>query len=232
MDSELARLLKEVAAGRFREDLYYRLNVVPIAIPAQRERPGDIVPLARHFLARHAARQQRQVRFSPAAEALLPQYAWPGNVRELENTMHRVLILTQGDEVAAETIRLCLPQWRPEAANPAGGAAGIAGLAGQAGDLGAAQAGRGQAGGAGYGGSAGASAGVQASSAAFQPVGSGSAAPPPGRPANMKDLEREHILATLREFGGSRRKTVEKLGISERTLRYKLQQYREEGYDI
>ena len=52
------------------------------------------------------------------------------------------------------------------------------------------------------------------------------------RPANMKDLEREHILATLREFGGSRRKTVEKLGISERPLRYKLQQYREEGYDV
>jgi two-component system response regulator FlrC len=52
------------------------------------------------------------------------------------------------------------------------------------------------------------------------------------RPANMKDLEREHILATLREFAGSRKKTVEKLGISERTLRYKLQQYREEGYDV
>ncbi len=190
------------------------------------------MPLARHFLARHAARQQRQVRFSPAAEALLPQYAWPGNVRELENTMHRVLILTPGDEVAAETIRLCLPQWRPEAANPAGGAAGIAGLAGQAGDVGNGQAGGGQAGGVGYGGSAGAFAGVQASSAAFQPAGSGAAAPPPGRPANMKELEREHILTTLRAFGGSRRKTVEKLGISERTLRYKLQQYREDGYDI
>ncbi|MBL8465800.1 MAG: sigma-54-dependent Fis family transcriptional regulator, partial [Thauera sp.] len=190
-------MLKEVAAGRFREDLYYRLNVFPIAIPALRERPGDIVPLARHFLARHAARQQRQVRFSPAAEALLPQYAWPGNVRELENTMHRVLILTPGDEVAAETIRLCLPQWRPEAANPAGAAAGIAGLAGQPGDAGA-----------------------------------GAGGPAPERPANMKDLEREHILATLRAFGGSRKKTVEKLGISERTLRYKLQQYRDEGHDV
>ena len=137
------------------------------------------------------------MRFSPAAEALLPQYAWPGNVRELENTMHRVLILTPGDEVAAETIRLCLPQWRPEAANPAGAAAGIAGLAGQPGDAGA-----------------------------------GAGGPAPERPANMKDLEREHILATLRAFGGSRKKTVEKLGISERTLRYKLQQYRDEGHDV
>jgi two-component system response regulator FlrC len=205
--------------------------VFPIAIPALRERRGDIVPLARHFLARHAARQQRQVRFSPAAEALLPQYAWPGNVRELENTMHRVLILTQGDEVGAETIRLCLPQWRLEAANPAGGVAGIAGLAGQAGEVGAVQAGGGQAGAVGYGGSAGAFAGVQASSTAFPPAGPGAPAPAPERPANMKDLEREHILATLRAFGGSRKKTVEKLGISERTLRYKLQQYREEGHD-
>jgi two-component system response regulator FlrC len=59
----------------------------------------------------------------------------------------------------------------------------------------------------------------------------GFAAAPSERPANMKDLEREHILATLREFAGSRKKTVEKLGISERTLRYKLQQYREEGHD-
>src|SRR5690606_15890936 len=135
----------------------------------------------------HAARQQRQVRFSPAAEALLPQYAWPGNVRELENTMHRVLILTQGDEVAAETIRLCLPQWRPEAANPAGGAAGIAGLAGQTGEVGGVQAGGGPAGGVGYGGSAGVFAGVQASSMAFPPAGSSVGGPPPERPANMKD---------------------------------------------
>ena len=201
-------MLGEVAAGHFREDLYYRLNVFPIAIPALRERPGDIVPLARHFLARHAARQQRPVRFSPAAEALLPQYAWPGNVRELENIMHRVLILTQGDEVSAETIRLCLPQWKPEPANSAGGAAGLAASPGRQGGVAAVQSGSGQA------------------------AGAGTAGPAPERPTNMKDLEREHILATLREFGGSRKKTVEKLGISERTLRYKLQQYREEGHDV
>jgi len=198
-------MLREVAAGRFREDLYYRLNVFPIAIPALRERPGDIVPLARHFLARHAARRQRQARFSAAAEALLAHYTWPGNVRELENAMQRVLILTQGEEVSAETIRLCLPHWKPEAATAAAAPAISAAM----------------------------SADVLAAPAVSRPLAA--VAPPSAtaeRPANMKDLEREHILATLREFAGSRRKTVEKLGISERTLRYKLQQYREEGYDV
>lgn len=203
-------MLKEVAAGHFREDLYYRLNVFPLAIPALRERAGDIVPLARHFLARHAALLKRQVRLSPEAEALLPRYNWPGNVRELENTMHRVLILTAGDTVMPETIRLCLPHW-----DGGGTASGIPTAAMQ------------------Y-------AAVPATPAAAPvPQPAGIAAPPASAPpadgartANMKDLEREHILATLRELGGSRKKTVERLGISERTLRYKLQQYRDEGYDI
>jgi two-component system response regulator FlrC len=187
---------KEIAAGRFREDLYYRLNVFPLVIPALRERPGDIVPLARHFLARHAQRAGRQAWFSPEAEALLPRYAWPGNVRELENTMHRALILTPGDTLSAETLRLCLPHWTDE-----GGAS------------------------------------ASANGLAPPPPATASFAAPPADPAgarsgNMRDLERDHILATLREMGGSRKKTVEKLGISERTLRYKLQQYRDEGYDV
>ena len=212
-------MLKEVAAGRFREDLYYRLNVFPIAIPALRERPGDILPLARHFLARHAARLQRQVRFAPEAEALLVRYGWPGNVRELENTMHRVLILTQGGTVSTETIRLCLPHWNPEAATAAAAPAISAGFAGDQGRF-----------------TPPADHSARAtwpSSAPVPPPAAqpGLAAAPAERPANMKDLEREHILSTLREFAGSRKKTVEKLGISERTLRYKLQQYREEGHD-
>ncbi len=219
-------MLREIAAGRFREDLYYRLNVFPLAIPSLRERPGDILPLARHFLARHGERLQRQAHIAPAAEALLQAYNWPGNVRELENTMHRVLILTAGDSVLPETVRLCLPHWNGEpvvphaaAAQGAGGEAPVSPPSGApawqppAAPLwAAAQA-----------------AAVPANSAATGFV------PPPAqaaRPANMKDLEREHILATLREFGGSRKKTVEKLGISERTLRYKLQQYRDEGYDV
>ena len=197
----------EIAAGRFREDLYYRLNVFPLRIPALRERPGDILPLARHFLARHAARLRRQARFSPEAESLLGMHDWPGNVRELENTMHRMLILAVGDSVGADTVRMCLPQLQAVAA-PAAAAPASAAFAAVAAPAAVAAAAPAEA----------------ANSAALPPAGA--------RPANMKDLEREHILATLREFGGSRRKTVEKLGISERTLRYKLQQYREEGHDV
>ena len=201
-------MVKEVAAGRFREDLYYRLNVFPLAIPALRERAGDIVPLARHFLARHAALLKRQVRLSPEAEALLERYNWPGNVRELENTMHRVLILTAGDTVTPETIRLCLPHWD-------GGGTASGAMVHQA----------------------AASPAPPAAAPVPEPARfaapSAAASPADGaRTSNMKDLEREHILATLRELGGSRKKTVERLGISERTLRYKLQQYRDEGYDI
>lgn len=197
-------MTKEVAAGRFREDLYYRLNVFPLAIPALRERPGDILPLARHFLAGHAALLKRQVRLSPEAEVLLRRYGWPGNVRELENTMHRVLILTAGDEVMPETVGLCLPHWNSAGETPHPVLQPLA-----------ADAAKGDEGGRN----------APAILAAGHAAGG-------SRSSNMKDLERDHILSTLRELGGSRKKTVERLGISERTLRYKLQQYRDEGYDI
>ena len=202
---------QEVAAGRFREDLYYRINVFPLEIPALRARPGDIVPLARHFLAQHAARLKRPARLSPEAEALLPGYAWPGNVRELENTLQRMLILSQGEAVSADTVRLCLPHWDGSTSNPANFAAHTARPA-VAPPL------------------SGLPSAASAPLSSSAPMAPASAAPE--RPANMKDLEREHILATLRELGGSRKKTVEKLGISERSLRYKLQQYRAEGYDV
>ncbi len=201
---------REVSAGRFREDLYYRLNVFPLAIPALRERPGDVLPLARHFLTRHAERARRLVRLSAEAEAMLARYGWPGNVRELENTMHRALILTPGDTVSAETVRLCLPHWTGEEAAPAASAP----LQPVAPPL-----------------PASFTPGIVPPAISAQPAGA-SAPASAARPANMKDLEREHILATLREMGGSRKKAVEKLGISERTLRYKLQQYRDEGYDV
>ncbi|MDR1463419.1 MAG: sigma-54 dependent transcriptional regulator [Azoarcus sp.] len=201
---------KEIAAGRFREDLYYRLNVFPLVIPALCERPGDIVPLARHFLSRYAQRAGRQAWFSPEAEACLPRYRWPGNVRELENTMHRALILCSGDTVGVETLRLCLPNWTD------------GGEGGEGSETAAAKS-------------------AIAVNFASRPAAPSLAPPPASQPAasvpepkssNMRDLEREHILATLREMGGSRKKTVEKLGISERTLRYKLQQYRDEGYEV
>ncbi len=179
----------EVAAGRFREDLFYRLNVFPLAIPALRERPGDIVPLARHFLAMHGARLGRTVKIGPDAAAKLAVHPWPGNVRELENVMQRALILAPGEAVEAEHLLLTVV---PAGALP-----------------------------------------VPASAVSPEPtftVQIPQDIVSSGTPANMKDLERQHILETLAKVGGSRKKAIELLGISERTLRYKLAQYRAEGF--
>jgi len=159
-------LQEMVAEGRFREDLFYRLNVFPLHVPPLRERPRDIVPLARHFAKRIA--EGRAMGFSPEAEALLRSHAWPGNVRELENTIQRALILATGDVLASADIVLSTATPR-------------------------------------------------------------SAANPEASVTDIRSLEREHILATLREVGGSRKAAVQRLGISERTLRYKLQQYRLDG---
>ena len=84
----------DVKTGAFREDLLYRLNVIEIQVPALRERPEDILPLARHFLEFFARALGRPVpELSPAAEQVLAGYAWPGNVRELRNTIERAMIL-------------------------------------------------------------------------------------------------------------------------------------------
>jgi len=97
-------LEKEVKAGRFREDLYFRLNVVVVAMPPLRERVEDIEPLARHFIQRFCAELGRPAAtLHPAALAALSGYAWPGNVRELRNILERVLLLeAEGDEIRAE----------------------------------------------------------------------------------------------------------------------------------
>ncbi|MDE1547396.1 sigma-54 dependent transcriptional regulator [Dechloromonas agitata] len=177
-------MAEAVAKGVFREDLYYRLNVFPIAIPALRQRPEDIVPIARHFVAEHGGRFGRTgMRLSSAAEAQLRAHTWPGNIRELENIIQRALIMASGPVIEPEALNLAP---RPtEAASPP--------LAAE--------------------------------------IPAPSALPETEKRAdNMKDLERDHILRTLAEVGGSRKKAIERLGISERTLRYKLQQYRDEGY--
>jgi two-component system response regulator FlrC len=177
-------MAEAVAKGVFREDLYYRLNVFPIAIPALRQRPEDIVPIARHFVAEHGGRFGRTgMRLSPTAEAQLRAHIWPGNIRELENVIQRALIMASGQVIEPEALNLAP---RPTDAVP--------------------------------------------------PPLSAEMPTPPALPEtekradNMKDLERDHILRTLAEVGGSRKKAIERLGISERTLRYKLQQYRDEGY--
>lgn len=97
-------LAKLVAAHQFREDLYYRLNVVPIAIPALRERTADIGPLARHFLAGASASSGRHKQLHAAALDKLRHHAWPGNVRELRNVIERACILTRADIIGAPDI--------------------------------------------------------------------------------------------------------------------------------
>jgi len=97
----LRDLHAEVAAGRFREDLFYRLNVLPVEVPPLRERAGDVAELVATFASRHAERHGRTSRFTPEAVALLAQQRWPGNVRELENTIERALVLSERDEIDA-----------------------------------------------------------------------------------------------------------------------------------
>ena len=177
-------MAEAVAKGVLREDVYYRLNVFPLLIPALRQRPDDIVPLATHFLVEHGARSGRAgLRLAPSAEEALRRHSWPGNVRELENVMQRAVIFASGDAVEADSLHLL--------------AASVSRM---------------------Y------SAGTPAvASESMPPV---SEAP---RTNNIRDLEREHILETLAAVGGSRKLAGERLGMSERTLRHKLKQYREAG---
>ena len=100
-------LQQAVAAGTFREDLLYRLNVVNLKIPPLRERPADIIALAQHFARKYAETNGVLVRpISQAARTALTSYSWRGNVRELENTIHRAVLLSQGPEITEAAIRL------------------------------------------------------------------------------------------------------------------------------
>ena len=182
----------EVATGRFREDLFYRLNVFPLLIPALRERPADIVPLAHHFLGMHGGRLGVVAKLGATATAKLAAYAWPGNVRELENIMQRALILAPGEVIEAEHLLLPIGTTSAPVSAPVPIHAVLPAPTFPLAEL---------------------------SQTVVSTVS----------PANMKDLERQHILETLAKTGGSRKKAIELLGISERTLRYKLKQYREEG---
>lgn len=174
-------MAEAVAKGVLREDVYYRLNVFPLLIPALRQRPVDIVPLARHFLAEHGGRSGRPgLLLAPRAEAALKAYGWPGNVRELENVMQRAVIFAAGERVEEDALHL--------SAMPT--------LA--------------------------ARSGASPETSVVVPEGP--------RTDNMRDLEREHILDTLAAVGGSRKLAGERLGMSERTLRHKLKQYREAGF--
>jgi DNA-binding NtrC family response regulator len=98
-------LWQQVEEGRFREDLYYRLNVITIEMPPLRDRREDIAPLAAHFLKLYAAENERQVEgFTPQAMDALTEYAWPGNVRELENAVERAVVLCRGATIEFEEL--------------------------------------------------------------------------------------------------------------------------------
>ena len=110
-----------VAGGRFREDLYYRLNVVALAIPALRERAEDIPLLAQHFLEAFALKNRKEVKgFTPRAMDRLIRYAWPGNVRELMNAVERAVVMTRGDFLAEEDVSLIPASAMPEQPPAAG----------------------------------------------------------------------------------------------------------------
>jgi two-component system response regulator FlrC len=174
------RLREEVAAGRFREDLYYRLNVFPLAIAPLRLRRDDVLPLAMKLLTARCRPGEPIPALSAEAAHLLLTYQWPGNVRELDNLLQRALILVNGPVIRPEHIQFELAN---EAPQPATGAAPAAAAIGSlAGSL------------------------VQA--------------------------ERDLILDALRNHQGSRREAAEHLGISPRTLRYKLARLRQAGVDV
>jgi len=182
----------EARAGRFREDLYYRLNVFPIELPPLRARPLDILPLARQVIARFAA--GREIGLSPAAECSLTTHRWAGNIRELENVLQRALILASGAVIEVGDLHL-----------PA--AVGAAGIAGGWQELPPSPA---------------------VSDPADREASVALASPP--ETLDIKSLERRHILDALAAAGGSRRKAAARLQMSERTLRYKLAQYRAAGW--
>jgi DNA-binding NtrC family response regulator len=102
-----ARLNEEVAAGRFREDLLFRINTIELHLPALRERREDIPPLAMHFLRRHAARYRKHLTgFDPGAMQVLLEHAWPGNIRELDHAIERAVLLAQAEQLRAVDLAL------------------------------------------------------------------------------------------------------------------------------
>jgi len=182
-------LRQAVANKTFREDLYYRLNVFPLNWMPLRERPGDILPLCEHLLARHVKQGQLVPNLSVDAKLMLQRHDWPGNVRELDNVMQRSLILCSGQEITAQDIIIehlldaAQPQLNPiDSAQP---------MTAEAATLGGDMLGN-----------------------------------------ELKQQENQIIIDTLAACNGSRKAVAEKLGISPRTLRYKLAKIRDMGVQL
>jgi len=242
-------LVAEVAAGRFREDLFYRLSVFPLGWQPLRERTADILPLAERLLNKYATKMQHApVRLSPQAQACLIGYPWPGNVRELDNAIQRALILQQGGLIQPQDLCLSTPLGiapNGQAAVPSVGltASGVA--AAPAGMAASAVAGSAS----GLAGRSAGQAAAMAATSATQPgeavagsVAESDRALPLGDASPVEtvgglgdDLRRHEfqmIIDTLRTERGRRKESAERLGISPRTLRYKLAQMRDAGMDV
>ncbi len=173
-------LEKAVAEDRFRQDLFYRLNVIPIKIPLLCERRDDIPVLAYHFLRRYTRMHGREIeRISDQAMRYLVNAPWPGNVRELENAIERAVVMCRGDKL--ELSDFFITEQAPPATE-------------------------------------------QPSITAIEPS--------EGRVLSLAELEKQHILQTLRLQNEHRAQTARMLGISIRTLRNKLNEYRRAGEEI
>jgi two-component system, NtrC family, response regulator AtoC len=212
-------LFQLVQRGHFREDLYYRLNVFPIEVPALRDRQDDILLLADHFLADFSRRHRKKLKgFHPVARARLLQHRWPGNVRELQNTIERAVILSEaGVQIAPEALLLSTPSGALNSVRPPERVTAPASE--QGGDdpppLDEAVSSR-------LGGGHPAAAEDSPPTAAG-PESAGMTA------RSLADLERDHILRVLEETRWNRAETADILQITTRTLRNKLRQYREMG---
>ncbi len=176
-------LKQEVAEKRFREDLYYRLNVFPLTVPPLRQRPLDIIPIAEKLLATYHRAAGGTLTLDESARQRLRAHDWPGNVRELDNVIQRALILKQGNEISADDIMI--------------------------------------------------ETGTALNAMPGDGVGHEANEDDSGLlHSDLRDREAQVIIDTLKRFNGSRKKTAEQLGISPRTLRYKLARMREAGAAI
>ncbi len=192
-------LQSEVKSGNFREDLFFRLNVVTLRVPSLKERPADIKALAQHFATKYAEINSLEKRpITDEALAQLMTHSWPGNVRELENTIHRSVLLATGDTISSAAIML------PDASG------NLTGLGGQA--IGATST------------ATASTSGIIADSDAEMP---GEQAVLVGR--TVAEVERDLIIDTLKHCLGNRTHAANILGISIRTLRNKLNLYQSDG---
>jgi two-component system, response regulator FlrC len=223
----------EVVSGKFREDLYYRLSVLPLQWAPLRDRLEDIIPLAQKILQKHAQKQNRHgVSLTQSAQQALLRYSWPGNVRELDNIMQRALILQITNTINAEDLGLDagdIYSQKPTLVEAANHYQGQYPLHNQLQSL------------------ARHTRPPQQIMArqftedlcvtnlggdAIALLGATPFAPNPALGSDLKQREYEIIMSTLHQEGGSRKNTAERLGISARTLRYKMARLREEGYAI